>query len=124
MAMMSPDEIGNAVFPVLERYREHVLFSYIFGSAARNEQQPLSDIDIAVYLTSRPFEQYPDMKFTLHAEFCRALKRDDIDLVILNTAGNLILLDEIVRSGMVVYDRDPEARENFELAIQIGRAHV
>lgn len=45
------------------------------------------------------------------------MKRDDVDLLILNTAGNLILLDEVVRYGSVLYDRDTDARENFELDI-------
>ena len=35
--------------PVLEK-DERVKFAYLFGSAAREEQNSLSDIDIAVYL--------------------------------------------------------------------------
>jgi len=110
-------EIISITGSVMQRYGDRILFAYIFGSAAKGELQPLSDIDIAVYVSPGGGETYFDLKLALHAELCRALRRDDIDLIVLNTAQNIILLDEVVRHGAVLHDRDPEAREIFELKV-------
>jgi uncharacterized protein len=44
----------------------------------------------------------------------RGLGTNDIDIVVLNSASNLILLDEIIRRGLVLVDRNPDLREDFE----------
>jgi hypothetical protein len=51
----------------------------------------------------------------LFAECSRALHRNDIDLIILNTVNNLILKDEIIRAGIVLYDGDTDTRVDYEL---------
>ncbi len=99
-----------------EKHADQVRFAYLFGSAARGNQTVLSDIDIAVYITKETTDAF-DAKLSLHADLCRALKRNDVDVLVLNTATNLILLDEVVRTGLVLYDADPEARVEFELGI-------
>lgn len=111
------DDIIKSLRPVLEQYEKQLLFAYLFGSTARGESGPSSDIDIAVYFTRGTPESYFEEKLSLHADLCRALKRSDVDVVILNNAVNIILLDEIVRTGLVLYDRDPGARTDFELKI-------
>ena len=98
------------------KHGDLVRFAYLFGSSAQGSQSALSDIDIAVHLkngTTDPFEA----KLSIHADLCRVLKRNDVDVVILNTATNLMLLDEIVRTGIILYDADPEARAEFELKV-------
>ena len=50
-------------------------------------------------------------------DFCRVLKRNDIDVVVLNTTTNIVLLDEIIRGGIVLVDRDIDLREEFEQKI-------
>lgn len=111
------DTIKEAILQVCEKYRDKVIFAYLFGSAAKGGTSPLSDIDIAVFLSSVPGEPYFDAKLSLYADFCRALKRNDIDVIILNTTTNMMLLDEIVRHGIVVCDRDTDLREDFELKV-------
>lgn len=37
----------------LERRREQVLFAYLFGSFAEGKEEPLSDVDVAVFLTDK-----------------------------------------------------------------------
>ncbi len=108
--------IRNAVLPVFEKYRDKIIFAYLFGSVAEAETSPLSDVDIAVFLSGTK-ESFFDIKLSLYADFCRALKRSDVDVVILNTAANIILLDEIIRYGLVVYDSNTELREDFELKV-------
>ncbi len=99
-----------------EKQVDQVRFAYLFGSAARGDQTVLSDIDIAVYIAKETTDAF-DVKLSLHADLCRALKRNDVDVVVLNTATNLMLLDEIVRTGVVLYDGDPDARMDFELRL-------
>lgn len=91
-----------------------VEFAYIFGSVSHGTSGPISDIDIAVYLSQKPsLEQ----ELGLHLFLSRELKTDRIDLLVLNTAKNIILMDKIIREGIIVYEKTPFLRESFELRI-------
>jgi len=114
---MTRDKIRDKLCPVFERYKDHVMFAYLFGSAARNDLEPLSDIDIAVFLYKKEGESYFDLKLAIYTDICRVLERNDIDVVILNTATNIMLIDEIIRYGMVLFDANRDFREKFELKI-------
>ena len=111
---MTNNDIIDKLNPVIERYKDRIIFGYLFGSAARNDLRPLSDIDIAVFIGKIDEESYYDLKLAIHADICRVLKRNDIDVVILNTTTNIMLLDEIVRYGVVLIDGDRNSREEFE----------
>lgn len=91
-----------------------VEFAYLFGSIARGASGSLSDIDLGVYLSQKPsLEQ----ELGLHLFLSRELKTDGIDLLVLNTAKNIVLMDEIVKEGIIVYEKNPSLREFFELRI-------
>ena len=109
------DDIVRNTTRVLEKYERQVLFAYLFGSSARGESTPSSDVDLAVFFAGGTREAYFETRPSLYADLCRALKRNDVDVVVLNTAVNLVLLEEIVRTGVVLYDRGPEMRTVFEL---------
>lgn len=102
---------------IRHKYADDIVFAYLFGSAARGEITLLSDIDIAVYFSSRSKGSYSDMKLTFYGDLCRTLKRNDIDLIILNSLRNIILLDEITKTGVLLFDRDPDLRQEFECKI-------
>jgi uncharacterized protein len=110
---MTFTEIGSLLQPVVERYRNEIISVYLFGSAASRETHPLSDIDIGVLL-SESSRSFRDMKLSLYADFCRVLKRNDVDVVVLNGTDNLVLLEQIIRAGVVLVDRDRDRREEFE----------
>lgn len=112
---MSLKNIKKTLLPVFESYEAQVVFSYLFGSAAREDMSHLSDIDIAVYFSEEKNRDFFDLKLSLHADICRVLGRNDVDMVVLNTAGNLILLDDIIRNGTVLYDREMGVREAYEV---------
>lgn len=114
---MTSNDITEKLRPVIEKYKDNILFAYLFGSAARNDSRPLSDIDIAVFLHKGEKGTYFDLKLAIHADICRVLKRNDIDVVILNIATNIMLLDEIIRHGVVLFDGDRDFREVFEYKI-------
>ncbi len=92
-----------------------VEFAYLFGSYAKDEISPISDIDIAVYLN--PSCDSFDDELGLHSFLSKGLKSDKIDLIIINRVKNIMLLDDIVRYGKVVYDKNPSLREHFELRV-------
>jgi len=117
------EDILKNIRHVLAKYEKIVLFAYLFGSTAHVKGVRRSgDIDIAVFLVSGSREAHFEAKLALYADLCRALQRNDVDLVILNAATNLVLLDEIVRKGIVLCDRQPDERTDFELRV-LHRAH-
>lgn len=43
--------ITEALNAVFERYGDKIIFAYLFGSTVKGEIAPLSDVDVAVYLS-------------------------------------------------------------------------
>ncbi|OHC02614.1 MAG: hypothetical protein A3H23_09965 [Planctomycetes bacterium RIFCSPLOWO2_12_FULL_40_19] len=114
---MITNSIKEKLLPLFSRYKSNVLFAYLFGSVVQDNMSPLSDVDLAVFLSRQNEKSYFDIKCSLYADFCRVLKRNDIDVVVLNTTTNIVLLDEIIRGGIVLVDRDIDLREEFEQKI-------
>ncbi|MCX8030557.1 MAG: nucleotidyltransferase domain-containing protein, partial [Thermodesulfovibrionales bacterium] len=107
----------NALLSVFQKHSKDVLFAYLFGSSVSCQTHPTSDVDIAVYFSENDKPLNYDKMLLLHADLCRTLKRNDIDILILNIAKNIILLDDIVRHGVLIYDREPDVREAFEIKV-------
>ena len=99
--------------PIFET-EKRVKFAYLFGSAAREEQNSLSDIDIAVYL--REDCDPAEAKLDIIGNLMARLWKDRFDLVILNTAP-LPLAARIVRCRKVLAYRDPFSRHRYESRI-------
>ena len=91
-----------------------VVAVYVFGSLARGEQTPASDIDIAILFAVAPPATLDSALFTLAADLERLLGRS-VDLTMLNTAS-ADLVHRVLRDGDVIIDRDPTARLRFEVA--------
>ena len=88
-----------------------VIFSYLFGSLARKNLTPLSDVDIAVYLKSGT--NFVEYKLEILGELMDILQTDEIDLVILNTA-DIPLVMNIVKAKEIMVDKVPFERHRFE----------
>ena len=114
---MDMEYVKTELAPIFSRYHEEIVAAYLFGSTARGVTSRSSDIDIAVLIRNGDKKSGGALKFRLYADLCRTLKRNDVDLVLLNLSGNLILNDEIVRHGKVLYTTDDDAREEFELKV-------
>lgn len=117
MVDMDTDHLKVALVPIFSKYQEEIIAAYLFGSTAKGMNSSASDIDIAVLLRNSDKMSGSALKFRLYADLCRKLKRNDVDLVLLSLSGNLILNDEIVRNGDVLYASDDAAREEFELKV-------
>ena len=91
--------------------RPDVHFAYLFGSLARGKPLPLSDIDIAVYLSesSDVFEK----KLEILGKLADLLETDEIDLVILNEAP-LALRMKILENKKLIVDNSPFFRHRYE----------
>lgn len=115
--MQTSIEIKKLVQPVFGKHKDYLVFAYLFGSTAQDKVFPLSDIDIAVYFSKGESDFCSDMKILLYTDISRALQRNDVDVVVLNKTKNIMLLDEIVRHGIVLFDKDIHLRLDFETNI-------
>ncbi len=90
---------------------KNIIFAYLFGSLARGERKPLSDIDLAVYLKStRKVAQY---KLNLITKLIECLGTEEFDLVILNTAP-ISQSGRILMTRKVIVDKVPTIRHSYE----------
>lgn len=117
MNAVNINDLISRLTPVFAKHRDKVRFAYLFGSLSKEDATPLSDIDIAVFLFDTDISSLHDIRFLLYNDICRAVKRNDIDIIILNTLQNIILLDEIVKYGHVIFETDTEIREDFEISV-------
>ena len=106
-------DLTPILVPILEKVKR-VKFAYLFGSAAREEQNRLSDIDIAVYLSEDC--DLAEAKLDLIGKLMERLGKDRFDLVILNTAP-LPLAARVIGCRKVLAERDPFSRHRYESRI-------
>lgn len=90
---------------------EEVIFAYLFGSLAKGWVGPLSDIDIAVYLTKET--DFIQKKLYILGQLNDILKTDEIDLVVLNVAP-LSLERSILEHKKTIVDKTPFVRHRYE----------
>lgn len=88
-----------------------VVFAYLFGGLAKARCSPLSDVDIAVYLSHK--SNVSQTKLEILGNLMGLLNTDEIDLVILNTAS-LPLRAKILGGKQVLVDSSPFLRHKFE----------
>jgi predicted nucleotidyltransferase len=94
--------------------RRHVLFAYLFGSHARGQAGPLSDVDTAIFLdNSVAFDRYFDERLEMTGGVMDVLGVDEVDVAILNQTP-IALNYRVVRDGVVLLCRDRNARLHWE----------
>lgn len=87
---------------------------YLFGSLARNDARPDSDVDLALLYRQMPSATLLAPELQLAGELERHLGRP-VDLVVLNRAP-VDLIHRVLRDGVLVLERDRSARIRFEVA--------
>ena len=90
-----------------------VLFCYLFGSFARGNAIPKSDVDVALYLSGEKQQDFFQMRLSLIEKLTRALGKE-VDVVVLNTAFPFLKY-AVLKEGILVFERDPRTRIEFEL---------
>jgi hypothetical protein len=92
--------------------RANVRLAYVFGSTARGQARPSSDVDVAVLLDPPPEPRDLDQ---LTSDLCGAAG-GPVDLVVLTTSPPL-LAHEIVKTGRILICRDENERIRFETRV-------
>ncbi len=100
--------VKDAVVPVLAE-KGNIVAAYLFGSAGTEQETAISDIDIAVLVDG---EISLMGELSLSADISAALARDDVDLVVLNSARN-DLQYTVLSEGELILDFNPEKTSDF-----------
>lgn len=93
--------------------RRGVTLAYLFGSHAREEAGAASDVDIAVFLNCDSKELYTSYR-ELMLGVREVLGSERFDLLLLNDAPPMLKF-EIVSQGQLIYSRDEQTLNGFEM---------
>lgn len=120
----------SPLLPLLVRVLEEdpeILFAYLFGSRAHGRVSPLSDVDIAVYLSedcAEPRRHDKALELAGKAEDC--LGTSEVDLVVLNDAPPELAYS-VLSKGKLLVNKDDLALVRFRVATlreYLDRAHM
>ncbi|MFQ5611927.1 MAG: nucleotidyltransferase domain-containing protein [Anaerolineae bacterium] len=103
------------LFPQLKSLFENykVDLAYLFGSQARGEAGPLSDVDVAVqFAATTTEEEVNDYRLRLMVDLQSVFGRNDVQVVDLASASPL-LRHRVYRDGKLLYARDDRIRVAF-----------
>jgi predicted nucleotidyltransferase len=93
---------------------DDVQLAYLFGSAASNEDNSLSDIDIGVLVKDSMSKKNKfKLQLKLLSDLTSILANDKIDLTIMNDVS-LSLNFEIIKSNHSIFVRDRSKKIEFE----------
>jgi len=96
--------------------KDSVILAYLFGSTVRGDAGRLSDVDIGVMLDEKLSKKdHFDMELKLMGEIAILIRKNKIDLIILNEAP-LLLAYNIIKSGINLKS-DETQRVKFETKI-------
>ena len=106
-----PENIQQKIITLTEFLvsNPNIVFAYLFGGLAKERQNPLSDIDVAVYIKNMKKLDY----IKLFGEITDMLGTDELDLVILNTSP-ISLTGRILQNRKVLTDKNPFLRHRYE----------
>jgi predicted nucleotidyltransferase len=90
-----------------------VIAVYLFGSVARDDARPGSDVDLAVLFEASPAAALNSPRFALAGDIERILGAP-VDLVTLNDAPADLRI-RVLREGRLLVDRQPSGRIAFEV---------
>lgn len=90
---------------------ERVVFAYLFGGLAAGRVSPLSDVDIAVYVSG--VSDRGEYSLALFDRLSDALGTAELDLVILNAAP-ISFAGRILQNKQLLVDKDPFRRHRYE----------
>lgn len=107
--------------------RYEVCLAYLFGSQAEGQARPYSDVDIAVLLRPEvPQKRWTERQIELLGELMSLLRRNDVDLVLLNQATPLLAY-QVVKYGKVIYEDGSLSATDFAartLSLYADTAHL
>ena len=105
--------IEGVVRSFFDRRSAGVVAVYLFGSVARGDSHPASDVDLAVLLGEDPPRTLDGLGLDLADELQAELGLP-VQVVVLNTAP-CDLTHRVLRDGRLLVDRDRSSRIRFEV---------
>jgi predicted nucleotidyltransferase len=93
--------------------QQDVMAAYLFGSRVVGKMRPDSDVDTAVLLSEEDGVVRFERRLRLMSEVSDVCGRE-ADVVVLNDAPPL-LQGQILRHGWLIFERDQQARVEFEV---------
>jgi predicted nucleotidyltransferase len=110
---MLDQRLVNELATAVSNRSRQLVCAYLFGSRARGDASPRSDVDVAVLFEEDPPRTLDGLHLDLADELTGVVGRR-VDLVVLNRAP-ADLIHRVLRDGVLVLDLDPAARIRFEV---------
>ena len=109
-------DIADKLRPILEKHQ--VALAYLFGSAAREEHGPHSDVDIAVVFDTDVSEQEDfDRRMKLAGEISRILRVPDADVINIKRATGPLIKYHAIFAGEPIFVKDAGLRFAVERSV-------
>jgi len=108
-------EINHKEIAPLFRAYPFIAAAYQFGSTARGQEGPLSDLDIAILVDDNRAPSALDLlkiELLLAYELQKELAVSEVDLITLNRQ-RAPLQYAVLRTGRLIYEADPRYRVHF-----------
>ena len=115
MAGMGTDSI-EALLRDFFRDRREFVAVYLFGSQARGQARPDSDVDLGLLYATPPEATLLAQPYELEADLSRRLGRH-VSCTVLNTAPP-DLVHRVLRDGIIVAETDKSRRIAFEVKLR------
>jgi hypothetical protein len=112
--LVSADALAEKLTRAFQGEEADLVCAYLFGSAARGEDRPGSDVDVAVLFRDDPPRTLAGLHLDLADRLTGALGGRRVDLVVLNRAP-VDLVHRVLRDGVLLLERDRSARIRFEV---------
>lgn len=110
---VTSDELQTVLRVELLRLVPGIAAAYLFGSTARGEAGPKSDVDVGLLYETAPAPTLSSQPLLAAAELESQLGRR-VDLVVLNTAP-VDLVHRVLRDGLLLLQPSPSRRIAFEV---------
>jgi predicted nucleotidyltransferase len=106
-----PEDIYERIRSLRELFMNdpNIIFAYLFGGLLKKELNPLSDVDIAVFVRNTKRVNYLE----LFTKITNVLSTDEVDLIILNNSP-LSLTGRTLHLRRILIDKNPFLRHRYE----------